>query len=576
MTQPRYQVHGEIHADGDRIILFGTGNIVEAVGRLHLLTPHFEETKPAGGLQVALRWPVVCQLAGEMGPAWVPGPRLVRWIGEQVALRAGPPELAHRTPAAEPPPRSYQVAGARLIAATAHGLINDDPGVGKTLTTLLGLRELQARGTLPLAGQLLVVCPASVVDSWVRDAHRWFPEWRTQPLRGTGWQTWTRGPGLRVASYEIASRAVAQKLITRPAAVVLDECHLIKSAKSARSRAAVTLARHATAVVAISGTPITHHAGDLHQALKALDPISFPSRERFDARYLDVVAGDYSDDVLGLNRFREPEFRACLYGTHRRLAKEDVLPELPPKVYTERIVELPADARRAYAEMERDMLARLDDGTELPAFDALAQMQRLLALANSACDVEITHGPDLDEATGLPKMHVHAHPREPSWKIDELVAVLDERRGRQSLVFAPSRRLIELAGARLEKEGYRVGWITGRQSAKAKTDTIAAFQAGALDVVCATVQAGGVGITLTAASVVVFLQRPWSYVEATQAEDRAHRLGSEVHESIEVVDIIAADTVDSRVRAVLTGKADATAELLADPRIAQRFLGGAA
>jgi SNF2 family DNA or RNA helicase len=576
MTPPRYQVHGEIHADGETLILFGTGNIVEAVGRLHLLTPHFAGTKPPGGLRIPLRWPVICQIAGEMGQAWLPGPRLQAWIAEQVQVRADPPELMHRTPAAEPPPRSYQVTGARLIAATGRALLNDDPGTGKTFTTLLGLRELQARGRLPPAAPLLVICPASVVDSWVRDARRWFPELRPVAYRGPRRaQLLEQNPGLLVAGYEIASRDVEELARARPAAVTIDECHLIKSAGSARSKAAVKLASKAAAVVAMSGTPITHHAGDLHQALKALDPVSFPSRERFDLRYLDTVQGDYSDDVLGLNRYREPEFRNCLFGTHRRLAKEDVLPELPPKVYTERVVTLPADARRAYDEMHRDMLALLDNGQQLPAFDVLARLRSLLALANSACDVEIVHGPDVDETTGLPKIHVHVHPREPSWKIDELVSVLDEREGRQSLVFAPSSQLIKLAGARLAKGGYRVGYITGDETQARRTRTIAAFQAGELDTLCCTTGAGGVGITMTAASVVVFLQRPWAYVEATQAEDRAHRIGSEVHDSIEVVDIIAADTVDSRVREVLTGKADATAELLADPRIAARFLGRA-
>jgi len=232
-------------------------------------------------------------------------------------------------------------------------------------------------------------------------------------------------------------------------------------------------------------------------------------------------------------------------------------------------------ARRAYDEMHRDMLAVLEDGQQLPAFDVLARLTRLLALANSACDVEIIHGPDVDEDTGLPKMHVHVHPKEPSWKVDELVSVLEERRGRQSVVFAPSAKLIRLAGARLEREGFRVGYIVGGQTQRERTQVIADFQANHTDVVLATTGAGGVGITLTAADTVVFLQRPWSFVEASQAEDRCHRIGSERHESIEVIDIVAADTVDSRVREVLAGKANATAELLADPRIAARCLGGA-
>jgi len=582
MTAPRYQVHGEIHADGETLILFGTGNIVEAVGRLHLLTPHFTATDPPGGLRVPLRWPVVCQIAGEMGPAWLPGPRLRAWIFEQVQRRSVLPELKARVNAGAPEPRSYQVAGAQLIAAGLQALICDDPGTGKTLTTLLGLLELRERGVLPLAAPMLVVCPASVVDSWVRDAGRWMP-WRVAAWRGPGRARLTEGRhDLYVTSYETATRDVDPKSATSLlgkgfAAVVLDEAHLIKSAKSARSKAALKLTRRAQVVVPLSGTPITHHAGDLHQALKAMDPVSWPSAERFAARYLDVVQGDYSDDVLGLNRHREPEFRMCLTGHYRRLAKEDVLPELPPKVYSERVVTLPPAARRAYDEMHRDMLAVLEDGQQLPAFDVLARLTRLLALACSSCDVEITHGPDVDEDTGLPKMHVHVHPKEPSWKIDELVSALGERRGRQSVVFAPSAKLIRLAGARLEREGFRVGYVVGGQTQRERTQVIAEFQLGggaSLDVVLATTGAGGVGITLTAADTVVFLQRPWSFVEASQAEDRCHRIGSERHESIEVIDIVAADTVDSRVREVLAGKANATAELLADPRIAARCLGG--
>jgi len=581
VTQPRYQVHGEIHDDGETLVLFGTGNIVEAVGRLHLLTPHFAATDPPGGLRVPLRWPVVCQIAGEMGPAWLPGPRLQAWIYEQVQRRSVLPELKARVNAGAPEPRSYQVAGAQLIAAGLQALICDDPGTGKTLTTLLGLLELRERGELPLAAPMLVVCPASVVDSWIRDATRWMP-WRVAAWRGPQRHRLADARhDLYVTSYDTMHRDVSSAHGPMPllakgfAAVVLDEAHLIKSPKSARSKAALKLARAAKVVVPLSGTPITHHAGDLHQALKAMDPVSWPSAERFAARYLDVVPGDYSEDVLGLNRFREPEFRLCLTGHYRRLAKEDVLPELPPKVYSERRVTLPPEARRAYDEMERDMLARLEDGQEMPAFDALAQLMRLLALANSACDVEIAHGPDTDELTGLPKMHVHVHPKEPSWKIDELVAVLEERRGRQSVVFAPSAKLIRLAGARLEREGYRIGWVIGGQSQRERTETIEKFQAGGLDVILATVQAGGVGITLTAADTIVFLQRPWSFVDASQAEDRAHRIGSEAHESIEIIDIIAEDTVDSKVRDVLAGKAAALAELLADPRIARRCLGGA-
>jgi len=114
----------------------------------------------------------------------------------------------------------------------------------------------------------------------------------------------------------------------------------------------------------------------------------------------------------------------------------------------------------------------------------------------------------------------------------------------------------------------------GGQSASYRTGQVDAFQRGELDIICATTGAGGVGITLTAASTVIFAQRPWSFVEASQAEDRCHRIGSEIHDSIEIIDIVAVKTVDSEVRRTLEGKAGALAELLMDPRIRAECLGG--
>jgi SNF2 family DNA or RNA helicase len=355
---------------------------------------------------------------------------------------------------------------------------------------------------------------------------------------------------------------------------VIDECHLIKNPSSLRSKAVRALGRRALSVIPLSGTPITHHTGDLHPTLQAMDHVSWPSSERYVARYLDSVPSDYTESVLGINAAREPEFRMTLHGQYRRLAKADVLAELPEKVYSTRTVALPPAARKAYDAMARDMLAELDNGQEVKAFDVVVQLQRLLQLACASADVSVTHGPDVDELTGEPKEHTHVHLREPSWKVDALMEVLDERPGKSVLVFAPSRQLVVLGGERAAKEGRRVGYVIGNQSAKERTAQVAAFQSGELDVMCATTGAGGVGITLTAASTVVFLQRPWSFNDALQAEDRAHRMGSEIHDSIEIIDIVAEKTIDQQVREVMRGKAGALAELLQDQRIVSQFLGG--
>jgi SNF2 family DNA or RNA helicase len=578
-----FSVHGELSADGAKVVVFVGGNVEMAAGYLKLLTPHFGPTEPRGGLQAPLTWPLLVQMGQQLGKAWVPGPRLLGWMREQVIARTTLEPLTGWVNPDAPPPRAYQIAGAQLIASTNATLITDEPGTGKTLTTLLGIVEKRARGQLPIAGPILVICPNSVMNAWVDAAHRWTDlravAWRGSPQRrerliGTA--------DVYVAGYGVATNDADPHEKRRPlhrlapVHVVIDECHLIKNPNSLRSKAVRKLAGKALSVTPLSGTPITHHTGDLWPTLFAMEPGAWPSRERFSVRYLDTVAGDYSDRVLGINAHTEPEFRMTLMGQHRRMAKADVLDQLPPKVYSVREAELPPAARKAYESMKGDMLAQMADGQEIPAMDALSQLLRLLQLACAEADVEITEEV-IDVAVGgveETKQHVHVTLREHSWKVDVLMEILDERPDKQTLVFAPSRQLVELGATRAEKAGLRVARIVGGQSAKERTAELDAFQAGQRDVMFATTQAGGVGITLTAASTVVFLQRPWSFVEASQAEDRAHRIGSEVHESIEIIDIVAKDTIDADVRKVLREKSGALAQLLEDPRIMEECLGG--
>jgi SNF2 family DNA or RNA helicase len=173
------------------------------------------------------------------------------------------------------------------------------------------------------------------------------------------------------------------------------------------------------------------------------------------------------------------------------------------------------------------------------------------------------------------KKHYQVTLRAPSWKAEELLEILAERRGQPVAVFAPSRQLIEIAGqAYLEKAGYRTGYITGRTTEKAKEESRRAFQAGELDVIALTTGAGGTGITLTAAGTVVFLQRPW-FEESEQSENRAHRIGSEIHKhGVEIIDIVARNSIDSRRRELLKEHASQAAVFVQDLRLIRNLLGG--
>lgn len=590
-------VVAEIASGGGEVFLIAAGGDLEvarAAKYLEILTPKFSRSTPPGALTVPLSWGAIVQLSAAMnqlGAAWCPGPRLSEWIREQQAMRlaAGTGALQYAVPEGQTP-YAWQVAGADMIAELGGVLITDEPGTGKTATTILGLVERAERG-LP-AFPAVVVTPASVVDPWVDAVATWAPHLRAVAWRGTPKKRLALAgtADIYIAGYETARVDLpagakpggSPLLRVEPVSAVTDECHLIKNPQAERSKAFRRLAKAASrrggAVVALSGTPITHSPADLWPTLVALEPDAWPARERWVRRYCQTLMGDYREEVLGLEPAREPEFRLGLLGQQRRVAKADVLTQLPPKVYSVRTVELPAEWRKAYDAMEAQMLAELPDGEELSVMGVLAQLTRLSQLASAAALVTTTT--ELD-AGGVERVHVKVALQAPSWKVDALLEILEERRAASSngrpeqvVCFAPSRQLIDLAGQAAAAAGYRVGYVVGGQPATERSAAVAAFQAGELDLICVTTSAGGVGITLTAARTCVFLQRPWSLVEAVQAEDRCHRIGSEVHDSIEVIDIVARNTIDSRVRDVLRERGQQLADLVQDQRIVTGLLGG--
>jgi SNF2 family DNA or RNA helicase len=581
---------GELTADEQNIILIADGapeDTAFAARQLQTLTPKIGTTKPSGALQLPATWPAVVQLSMTYGAAWKPGPRLTTWIAEQFRMRTEdlPTELSFTLPQGLVA-RPYQVEGAHLIARHGSGTLYDEPGTGKTITTILGLVERATQGHQVFPA--VIVAPASVVDSWVSAFAAWAPQYRAIAWRGTPAQRRNLAgtADVYVVSYDTARRDAAGTstakgdnplMALRPLSVVADEAHLIKTPSTERSRAVRRLAKVAGSFVGLTGTPITHHPANMWPALDALVPGAWPSRERWVNRYCVSIPSDYGEEILGLRPSHDQEFRTTLLGQQRRVAKADVLTQLPPKVYSVRTVEMPAAYRKAYDDMERDMLAELPDGEELSVMGVLAQMTRLAQLASAAADVRVETVTEWDQQMGVEveKQHTHVSLKAPSWKVDALLELLDERPGRQTIATAPSKQLMVLAGEAAAEQGYRVGYVMGGQNARERTETIESFQAGDLDLICVTTGAGGVGITLTAADCLVFLQRPWSLVEAMQMEDRAHRIGSEQHSSIEIVDIVTAKTIDTRVRQVLRERGKQLADFVQDSRVVAELLGGA-
>jgi SNF2 family DNA or RNA helicase len=595
--EPPAAVFGELTADGRDIVLVAQGNdwqLEQIQARLRRLTcdprPVFENGRDTDAMTVPASWASVVQLGfsfnGFPGYAWLPQRRLNEWVIAETIRRTEPvPPLPDDIlpPHVKRQPRPYQLDGAAQIAAEGRFLLLDEPGLGKGGTTLLGLEARRRTGTgiFPL---IIVVPSWEVGQAWADEIAAWELDWPEPVMyRGTDRLRLLHHAGVKilVTTYATLRRdatTVKAPLVKWGApAVIADEFHLARNPAALQSLALRRITAKAGTFVALSGTGITRDTGDVQPVLEAGWPRDWPSKKRLVARYCEKIDGGYDEKITGLNPAAAPEFFAIMDRNMRRAAKADVLPQLPPKIWSVRRPEIPPEWVKAYQGMEEDMLAELPDGGELPVMSVLLQMMRLSQLASSAADVEKTMEWDDKVQDIVPKYTVTL--RAPSWKAESLLGIMAERPGQPVVCFTAFRQLAMITGTYCEDAGYRTGYLVGVGGGitlKTRQAAMREFQAGNLDVMVATARTGGTGITLTRAGTVVFLQRDWALDTGTQPEDRAHRADElcMTHDRIEVIDVVARGTVEDRVRTRLREKAGMLGEFVRDSRLVRELLGG--
>jgi len=486
----------------------------------------------------------------------------------------------------------HQRAGVKFLSTAKRALLADEPGLGKTAQAIRALKKIQEEGGEPFP--TLIVCPNTLKKNWAREFEKWWPGLNIQVIKGSATQrrkqfeeenvdvyiiNWEslrshsrlapygsvalarcpecKGHDLRVTE---ARCEVHERELNRIdfKAVVADEIHRSKEPKSKQTRALWAATGDAEIRFALTGTPVANNVLDMWSILHWLSPADWPSKTRWIDRMVNTMLNAFGGMmVLGLKPHMEEEFHATVNPHMRRMLKAKVLPWLPEMVFERRDVEMSAKQAKAYKDMRENMIAELEgDGSAVVAPSVLTQTTRLHQFASSFAQSVV------DEVTGEEKIVLS----EPSCKVD---ALMDDIKsgdfGDDSVaVAAVSRQLIELLSARLTKEGIDHGLITGAQDEDQRQKAIDDFQSGKTKWILFTVQAGGVGVTLTTGRRLVMLQRPWSLVDHKQALDRIHRIGSEIHDSVIIMDYVTEGTIEERVLQVLETKADNFEQIVHD------------
>lgn len=534
-----------------------------------------------------LTWQLCLALRTTFGEELEIGPELRKWAGEYKQRVVVPAMALRETTSAELEGYDhlfpYQRAGVKFMATSGRALLADDPGTGKTIQSISTLRYLHEQGVDVFP--ILVAAPNSTVFAWEREFDKWWPGRKINVVKGSAVQRrklLQEGAEVYIMNWEslrfhsrltpygnialkICGECGGQDPKIKESAcqkhekelnaldfksVIGDEIHRIKDGRTSITRAFKSATGDAKIRLALSGTPIANHPGDLWSPLNWLLPEAYPSRTEFVNRFMELSFNPWGgQEITGLKQHMEPEFYAGIDPHLRHMPKSLVLSFLPPKVYERRDVEMGAKQAKAYKDLAKKMLAEMDDGNILVTTSPLQKTLRLLQVASTMGDVESWHETVVNEETGEEedRLRQKLHLTEPSCKLDAFMDDLPDFGDDSIAVYAVSRQLLELLSVRLTKLEIPHGMITGSISSADRQRHMDDFQAGKTKIILVSTAAGGTGVTLTAASVAVFLQRPHSNIESVQAEDRQHRIGSEIHESIRIVDYVTRNTVEEDV-----------------------------
>lgn len=507
----------------------------------------------------------------------------------------------------------HQRVDVDFLSTARRAILSNDLGSGKTFSASGTIRHLHEKGedVFPL----LVVCPNSTKVSWSRDFSTAFPGRKITVLDGTvakrrkqfkefeenggevliiNWESVRSHSRLLHFGGTALKRCIECKGVDENVkvtaceahqkelnsiefkSVIGDEIHRISDPSTKVSRAFKAATGDADIRIALSGTPINSTPDQLFSALNWLYPNAYPSKVRFIDRFCDVSQNQWGGaTVLGIKKNMEEEFFQGIDPILRRMPKDVILPFLPPVVRVRRDVEMNAKQAKAYNQMKELMVAEYENGEILRAKSPLSKLLRLSQLASAYGEITLKDVPDPNSPIpGTLRTEEVVTMADPSAKLDAFMDDLPDYGDSSVVVFAHHKQLVYLLSARFDKAGIKYGLITGDQDVYERQAYMDAFQNGHIKYILVTLQAGGTGITLTKADTMVFLQRSYSMIDNIQAEGRSHRIGSEIHDKITVVDYITKDTVDEAVVEAINAKKENLQFILRDKDTITNFFEG--
>jgi len=427
--------------------------------------------------------------------------------------------------------RPYQADGvawlwSRYLVGVG-ALLADDMGLGKTHQVMGMLCLLADRDP---GAQTLVVCPRGVLEHWHTLLERFAPELPVRLFHGPSRSLeGFKGGGIVLTTYDILFRSTEELNEREWAVAVFDEAQRIKNPRTKAARAARKVPSKFR--VALTGTPLENRLLELWSVVDLILPGYLGSEREFRS-----IHRDPTHHQLHLLRQR-------LGVLTLRRVKDQVLADLPEKVEDIRYCHLLPEQRAVYRSIHRQRSQEIvkllrDEETEIPYMHIFALLTRL----KQVCD-----HPALVEGS--------EHGTAGSAKTEIFDEILDEALdgGLQVVVFSQYVKMIGLMSSHLDRRKIKHLVLTGKSRDRGRI--VRRFNSEQHErVLLASLLAGGVGIDLTGASVVLHYDRWWNPAKENQATDRVHRIGQ--RRFVQVFKLITRDTIEERIDELIRSKVD--------------------
>lgn len=451
-------------------------------------------------------------------------------------------------------PRDYQIEGVSFIdKKKGRALIADEMGLGKTVQALLWLTKH------PEIRPAIIVCPSFLKVNWFRETKKWIPNSNPEILESLS-PYQLEHEDILIINYEIVNGWVPYLKRLNIKAMILDEAQYIKSPTAKRTKAVKRLAKYVPNIIGLSGTPIENAPIEIYNIIQMIEPTIFPNYYAYLHKYCGAKRNDYGGlDVKGATNTNELHYILKNTIMIRRL-KTEVAKELPPKQIVQ--VQLKIQNWNEYKKAELEFISFVKHRYSTKIDEK--EIEKELKDFAKRNKIEISDDLTYVEKDLLAELKIESSSKNPTFpklkmleklaaigKLDQILEWIETflESGEKLVVFAVNHFMVD----RIHEEFSNSVIIVGGMNKTVKQKAVDDFQTDdKVKLLIANIKAGGIGLTLTAASNVAIVQFPWSPSVLNQAIDRVHRI-SQKHQ-VTVWELIAENTIENRILEILNKK----------------------